>query len=62
MADSPSPKLRVRDVASEYGLNERYVRHLVAERRIPFHKVGALLIFDRAELDAWFAEHKVEPV
>jgi excisionase family DNA binding protein len=68
MPDShpPSGKLRVSGVAERYGLTERYVRHLVATRQIPFYKVGesakAPLIFDQAELDNWFDQHRVEVV
>jgi len=58
------PKLRVSEVAERYGLTERYVRHLVATNQIPHWKVGktyrAPLVFDQNELDAWFAEHRVE--
>ena len=59
MTDTPPQKLRVADVAAEYGLGERHVRQLVAERKIPFYKVGRVLLFDRAEVDSWFAEQKV---
>ena len=59
-----SPKLRVRDVAERYGISERYVRHLVATRQIPFYKIGATpkapLFFDQAELDQWYADQRVE--
>lgn len=40
-------------VAERLGVNERHVRRLVAERRIPFLKWGHLLRFDPAEIDAW---------
>jgi hypothetical protein len=71
MTDAPTdtlagPKLRVKGVAERYGLTERYVRHLVATSKIPYWKVGesnkAPLVFDQNELDAWFAEHRVEAV
>ena len=32
-------------------LSERYLRRLVAERRIPFHKVGGKLLFDLNDVD-----------
>lgn len=40
-------------IAERLGVNERHVRRLVAERRIPFLKVGSLLRFDIDEVDAW---------
>jgi len=39
--------------AHRLGVNHRYVRRLVAERRIPFIKFGHLIRFDPAEVDAW---------
>jgi excisionase family DNA binding protein len=41
------------EVALRLGVNERHVRRLVAERRIPFVKWGHLLRFDPIELEAW---------
>ncbi len=40
-------------VAERLGVNERHVRRLVAERRIPFLKWGHLLRFDPDEIDRW---------
>ena len=45
-------------VARRLGVNERHVRRLVAERRIPFVKWGHLLRFDPATIDAWVDEHR----
>jgi excisionase family DNA binding protein len=56
----PRPKLRVRDVVEQHGLTERHVRQLVNERRIPFYKVGVVVMFDPDDLDAWFAQQRIE--
>jgi len=40
-------------LAERLGVNHRYVRRLVAERRLPFIKLGRLLRFDPAEIEAW---------
>jgi hypothetical protein len=37
-------------------LTERWLRRLVLERRVPFHKVGGKVLFDLADLDN-LAEH-----
>jgi excisionase family DNA binding protein len=42
-------------------LSERYVRRLVNERRIPFHKVGGKLLFDLNDVDRLAEEGRVEP-
>jgi excisionase family DNA binding protein len=61
MPEPPQPqqKLRVPDVAREYGLTERFVRKLVFNRDIPFYKVGKVILFDRDDLDRWFEEQRV---
>lgn len=40
-------------MAERLGVNQRHVRRLVAEGRIPYLKWGRLLRFDPDELDAW---------
>jgi excisionase family DNA binding protein len=43
-------------------LTERFLRRLVAKRRIPYHKVGGRVLFDLADLDALAEQGRVEPV
>lgn len=45
--------------AERLGVNVRYVRRLVAERRVPYVKLGHLLRFDPAELDDWIDRSRV---
>jgi len=46
-------------VAAQLGVNERHIRRLVHERRIPFVKWGHLLRFDPQEIDAWLDAARV---
>jgi excisionase family DNA binding protein len=39
----------------------RYVRRLVAERRIPYVKFGHLLRFDPVDLEEWIDAARVGP-
>lgn len=48
--------------AERLGTTPRHIRSLIAERRLPFYKVGHFVRFDPAELDAWLASNKVEAV
>lgn len=48
-------------VADRLGVRVRYVRRLVSERRIPYLKLGRLLRFDPAEIDAWLEEARRSP-
>jgi excisionase family DNA binding protein len=41
-------------------LTERFVRRLVAERRVPFSKVGERLLFDVADFDELVEAGRVE--
>lgn len=56
-----TPLVDLPTVADRLGVNHRYVRRLVAERRIPFIKFGHLLRFDPAEIDAWLDEARRPP-
>ena len=47
-------------VAKALGVSPRHIRRLVAERRIPFFKVGKFVRFDRGELDLWLDQQRVE--
>lgn len=47
------PLMDLPAVAERLGVNQRHVRRLVAERRIPFLKWGHLLRFDADEIEAW---------
>lgn len=49
------------DETAEYlTVSPRFVRRLVAERRISYHKVGKYLRFDAADLDEWLDDVRVE--
>ncbi len=50
----------VGELAERLGTTERFVRRLVTERRVPFHKVGKYVRFDPADIDEWLVEHRVE--
>ena len=47
--------------AHHLGVTPRHIRRLVAERRIPYLKVGHYVRFDPGELQAWLDQHKMHP-
>ena len=55
------PLMDLPAVAARLGVNQRHIRRLVAERRIPFLKWGHLLRFDPAEIDAWLDGNRRPP-
>ena len=56
-----SPLMDVPALAERLGVNERHIRRLVAERRVPFVKWGHLIRFDPVEIDEWLDENRRRP-
>lgn len=48
---TPPPLIDLPAVADRLGVTHRYVRRMVAEKRIPVIKLGRLLRFEPAELE-----------
>lgn len=53
--------LTVKQVAEQLNVNERHIRRLVFERRIPYLKWGHLLRFDPVELEQWLYHARIVP-
>jgi excisionase family DNA binding protein len=54
--------LTIDEAAEALGTGERFVRRLIAERRIRFHKIGRHVRISSTDLDAFVAAGVVEPV
>ncbi|XVV03696.1 excisionase family DNA-binding protein [Actinosynnema sp. CA-248983] len=52
----------VPEAAAYLGTTVRFVRRLVADRRVTFYKVGRLVRFKRADLEAFVQAGKVEAI
>ncbi len=53
--------LNVQDVADELGTPVRFVRRLITERRIRFHKIGKYVRISSTDLYAFIAAGAIEP-
>ena len=53
--------LSVEDAAAELGTPVRFVRRLVHERRIRFHKIGKYVRIDPEDLAAFIRAGRVDP-
>jgi excisionase family DNA binding protein len=53
--------LTVLETAEYLNTSERFVRRLIAERRIAFHHVGRHVRFALSDLEAWLEAQRVEP-
>jgi excisionase family DNA binding protein len=51
--------LTMDELAERLGVTHRHVRRLVAERRVPFLRVGRLVRFDPAKIAAWLDSRRV---
>ena len=49
-----------RQLAAHLGITERHVRRLVAERRVPFVKVGRFVRFDPNAVAEWLGRATVD--
>ena len=57
----PDAPLDIAQAAKYLNVTERFMRRIVAERRIAFFRVGRLLRFRAQDLDAFFSGGRVEP-
>jgi len=57
-----SELLDLEKAASRLGTSVRFLRRLVAERRIPFHKLGKHVRISSTDLEAFIAAGRVEPL
>jgi excisionase family DNA binding protein len=54
--------LDVATAADHLGTPVRFIRRLIAERRIRFYKIGRYVRIDRRDLDAFVAEGRIDPI
>lgn len=57
-----TPYLTVEQAADYLNVSVRFIRRLVAERRISFHKAGSRVRFAVVDLDAFMLAGRVEPI
>jgi excisionase family DNA binding protein len=50
--------LTIDQLAERLGITVRHVRRLVAEKRVPYLKVGKLVRFDPDEIKQWLASQR----
>ena len=59
MANTTNGLVDIDVVAQRLGVSERFVRRLVQERRLAFHKIGRYVRFDLDEVEAWVETQRV---
>ncbi len=62
MSETGTPYLTVPGAATYLNTSVRFVRRLIAERRIAFHKVGAHVRIAVVDLEAFVQGGRVEPI
>ena len=56
------PLLDVAGLAIQLGVTERFVRRLVEDNRVPYHKIGKFVRFHPDDITAWVASKKVTQI
>jgi len=54
------PLMDIGDLAASLKVKESYIRRLIHERRIPFHKIGKFIRFNPDEIDTWVQNQHVD--
>lgn len=57
-----SNMLTIDEAARQLSMSTRYVRRLIAERRIAFHKFGRSVRLAKADVVAFTADGRIEPI
>jgi excisionase family DNA binding protein len=50
----------IKRLAAHLNVTESFIRRLIHERRIPFHKIGKFIRFHPADVDAWIQKQRVD--
>jgi excisionase family DNA binding protein len=58
--NTPPHLIDMHEVAEVLCVTPRHIQRLVAERRIPYLKIGRFVRFDRAELSVWLDQQRVD--
>jgi excisionase family DNA binding protein len=58
----PRKLLTVKEVSAYTGLAPDTIYKMVSQKRIPFTRVGRLVKFEQAALDAWLKQQTVMPI
>lgn len=61
-AQMRAPRWSVGEVAEALGISTAKVRKLVLERQLPYYKLGARVVFDAADVEAFEQRCRVEAV
>ena len=51
----------IEELAAWLGIEVGFVRRLIAQRRVPFVKIGKLVRFDPDEIEAWIDGQRIPP-
>lgn len=59
--DNEPDLIDIDGLAARLGVTERFVRGLIENHVIPYHKVGKLVRFRPDDISAWLDETRVDP-
>ena len=59
---NPQPLLDIEQAAERLNVSPRFIRRLIAQRRIDYLKIGKFIRFQPDELDSWIENQRVQHV
>lgn len=59
---TPLPLLTIEQAAERLNVTPRFIRRLIAQRRIDYHKVGKFIRFRPEDLDNWIEDQRIQHV
>jgi len=59
----PGPELlTIEQAAQQMSMSARYIRRLIAERRIPFHRLGRAVRINLTDINNYITSSRIEPI
>jgi len=59
---NPQPLLDIEQAAHRLNVTPRFIRRLIAQRRIDYLKIGKFIRFHPGDLDNWIERQRVQPI
>lgn len=59
---NPQPLLDIEQAAHRLNVTPRFIRRLIAQRRIDYLKIGKFIRFHPSDLDNWIEDQRVQPI
>ena len=59
---NPQPLLDINQAAERLNVTPRFIRRLIAQRRIDYLKIGKFIRFHTDDLDSWIEDQRIQHI